>query len=569
MKHTRRTKNVKKKDTHRKKDESSDSASSVSSSSSSSCSSAEKRDGKMLRRGVRMACLPFVRLQAMLRHADMRFDHMWTVGMTSDMVCMLLWAVCRIRPDCLSHKLGVKTYKAAQKQCRSSCERQQAIMGEQQYELMISELLRAGQQGFECIVVRYGFQEEWLVEPTRKKHKGAAAAASAASSVAELERQLDKARSKLANALPPPPPPKPAGRFALGGQSRLPPFVPELQPPQLAPPPPPTPFTEPAARSEATPPGGSDSGASNSSHSSHSDAEGAPPEPSSAAAMDVEPEALAPAQGNSQRRRHPVAEEEQPAAWRQSAVAEEEPPAASPSSAAAGTQVMDVATPLPTQPEALAPARGNSQRRCHQVAEEEQPAAWRQSAVAEEEPPAASPSSAAAGTQVMDVSPPLPTQPEAPAPAQGNSDNGTLSEDQVRQIAENRAKARARRAAKAKSRVAPPEPEQQRDTVVETEEPAREDPQCVICQSPMLIAEERLALQCMHTFHRYCIMGYAECKGQPLNKCCPFKCDVSSADVTVTLDDADEDQGGGAVNAASSSLLEQASRVTDGVSAME
>ena len=303
MKHTRRTKNVKKKDTHRKKDESSDSASSVSSSSSSSCSSAEKRDGKMLRRGVRMACLPFVRLQAMLRHADMRFDHMWTAGMTSDMVCMLLWAVCRIRPDCLSHKLGVKTYKAAQKQCRSSCERQQAIMGEQQYELMISELLRAGQQGFECIVVRYGFQEEWLVEPTRKKHKGAAAAASAASSVAELERQLDKARSKLANALPPPPPPKPAGRFALGGQSRLLPFVPELQPPQLAPPPPPTPFTEPAARSEATPPGGSDSGASNSSHS---DAEGAPPEPSSAAAMDVEPEALAPAQGNSQRRRHPV-----------------------------------------------------------------------------------------------------------------------------------------------------------------------------------------------------------------------------------------------------------------------
>ena len=508
MKHTRRTKNVKKKDTHRKKDESSDSASSVSSSSSSSCSSAEKRDGKMLRRGVRMACLPFVRLQAMLRHADMRFDHMWTVGMTSDMVCMLLWAVCRIRPDCLSHKLGVKTYKAAQKQCRSSCERQQAIMGEQQYELMISELLRAGQQGFECIVVRYGFQEEWLVEPTRKKHKGAAAAASAASSVAELERQLDMARSKLANALPPPPPPKPAGRFALGGQSRLPPFVPELQPPQLAPPPPPTPFTEPAARSEAIPPGGSGSGASNSSHSSHSDAEGAPPEPSSAAAMDVEPEALAPAQGNRQQRRHPVAEEEQPAAWRQSAVAEEEPPAASPSSAAAGTQVMD-------------------------------------------------------------VSPPLPTQPEALAPAQGNSDNGTLSENQVRQIAENRAKARARRAAKAKSRVAPPEPEQQRDTVVETEEPAREDPQCVICQSPMLIAEERLALQCMHTFHRYCIMGYAECKGQPLNKCCPFKCDVSSADVTVTLDDADEYQGGGAVNAASSSLLEQASRVTDAVSAME
>ena len=67
-----------------------------------------------------MASLPFVRLQTMLSASDQRFDHSWTAGMTSAMVMMLLWAVSKIRPDSLTTKLGVRTYKQAQKQCRMS-----------------------------------------------------------------------------------------------------------------------------------------------------------------------------------------------------------------------------------------------------------------------------------------------------------------------------------------------------------------------------------------------------------------------------------------------------------------
>ena len=53
----------------------------------------------------------------------------------------------------------------------------------------------------------------------------------------------------------------------------------------------------------------------------------------------------------------------------------------------------------------------------------------------------------------------------------------------------------------------------------------------------MLLSEERMALACMHVFHKDCIMRYADCKGEEPNKCCPYKCSVNASDVAVNLDE--------------------------------
>ena len=167
-----------------------ESSTSSAKSSSSTCSTREKRDCKTLRRGVAISKIPFVRLQGMLAKAEERLDHAWTAGMKSDMLCMLLWLVTRLRPDMQTSKLGVKSYKEAQKQCRNARSREFTIMGEQRYEQMIGELLRAGQQDFEDVAYKHGFQSAWLRSAKRSKAKSSGAD----TSIEALERQLKAAR---------------------------------------------------------------------------------------------------------------------------------------------------------------------------------------------------------------------------------------------------------------------------------------------------------------------------------------------------------------------------------------
>ena len=82
-----------------------------------------------------------------------------------------------------------------------------------------------------------------------------------------------------------------------------------------------------------------------------------------------------------------------------------------------------------------------------------------------------------------------------------------------------------------------PEPTGGQPTAGSETPPDREEHLCVICQNAMLPSEDRQALPCMHLFHTHCIETYANCKGQPIDKCCPFKCNVSQPRVVMVEDE--------------------------------
>ena len=466
---------------------------SSSESSSSTCSTREKRDCKTLRRGVAISKVPFVRLQGMLARAEERLDYAWTAGMSSDMICMLLWLVTKLRPDMTTGKLGVKSYKEAQKQCRNARSREFTIMGEQRYEQMIGELLRAGQQDFEDVAYKHGFQSDWLDSAKRSKAKSSGAD----TSIEALERQLKAAKRRQ-------------GRAGSASASTA----------------------------------------------------GGPPTPAAA---------LAPAQGNrhgldpdiqslsesppAERAMQPVADARRAVALATAVASSVASGGMSPSTGGvpppAERQVQAAAVTALVPATAFAPAQGNrhgsdpdiqSLSELPPVEQEVQPVAEARSAVV--------PATALAPAQgnPQPVTPPQPVTSEPEAADAGAS----LSQIQLDDIAAKRARAagkrQARAAAKSQARTSEievvedgpdPSPESlasAQGPVGSETPPAREDHLCVICRGSMLVSEDRQALPCMHVFHTHCIEEYANCKGLPIDQCCPFKCNVSQSQVVMDLD---------------------------------
>ena len=48
-------------------------------------------------------------------------------------------------------------------------------------------------------------------------------------------------------------------------------------------------------------------------------------------------------------------------------------------------------------------------------------------------------------------------------------------------------------------------------------------PMCVICQHGMRVQEEREALFCGHTFHKFCVSEWRRCAGRTSSEC-PLRC---------------------------------------------
>ena len=48
-------------------------------------------------------------------------------------------------------------------------------------------------------------------------------------------------------------------------------------------------------------------------------------------------------------------------------------------------------------------------------------------------------------------------------------------------------------------------------------------PMCVICQHGMMVQEEREALFCGHTFHKFCLSEWRRCAGRTTSEC-PLRC---------------------------------------------
>ena len=462
------------KSSRKKKDTSTPSS---ASSSSSSCSTREKRDCKSLRRGVAISKIPFVRLQGMLATAEERLDHAWTAGMTTDLITMLLWLVTKIRPDSMTSKLGVKTYKAAQKQCRNARSREFTIMGEQRYEQLIGELLRAGQLEFEDVAMRHGFQSAWL--PSSKRSKAKAKSRVADTSIEALERQLRAAKRRNGTA-----------EEGLGSQGQD---------------------------------SGGDSGTTWEMMGDDM-------------RVMVPATALAPAQGNLRRLDSGIQSlPETPPAER-----EVQP------EAAGGTALVPAT--------ALAPPPGNPRRSDSGA---RPPTVGVSQATTAPPQPVTPPSEpAATGTSVTfnrnfgGIGSHSPTTPPETTDAVAS-----LTQSQLDTIAANRARAAAKRQARSAA-----EGSTQGMRVVEVEDadqdptggpctsagqptagsetpPDREEHLCVICQNTMLPSEDRQALPCMHLFHTHCIETYVNCKGQPIDKCCPFKCNVSEPRVVMVEDE--------------------------------
>ena len=489
----------------------------------------------------------FKRLQNMLCCAERRFDHVWTSGMTSAMVCMLLWAVSRIRPDSVSNMLGVKTYKEVWKQCSNAGKRTRCIMGDQQYDLMIIELLRAGVAGIAEIVERFGFQRDWLgsTEPRKKKPKETKEPVP--TGLTELQHQMQMALARMGpnaavatSAVQQPP-----SRELLAALQCLMPstkrvaqdFAPTRgigsgNVPALA-------ATQGIGSAPAlAPPHGSGTAPA------LAPSQGSAGVPTLAPAQDSGGVlGLTPAQCGSGGLQSNVGQLGDPAlasaqgggggfTENSEAGAVVEAPAQGSGSGPADVSDADALSELPTvTPEEAgavveAPAQGNGSGSADVSA-----------ANGLSEPSTLTPEVSA---QVLPA--------VMSATAQPTAQDGGLTPDQLSQIAVNRAKARAKRKAIANG-------VQEGDAGIEE----GVLPKCVICQCPMKVEEERYALPCMHAFHSDCIHQYAECKGLPVLKCCPFKCGVGPDDLCA-IDDQEEGHGDAS---ASSSLLADAMRALD------
>ena len=46
----------------------------------------------------------------------------------------------------------------------------------------------------------------------------------------------------------------------------------------------------------------------------------------------------------------------------------------------------------------------------------------------------------------------------------------------------------------------------------------------MICRDELNNEQEVQALECMHVFHKECIMSYSEISGQEWHRACPMKC---------------------------------------------
>ena len=185
----------------------------------------------------------------------------------------------------------------------------------------------------------------------------------------------------------------------------------------------------------------------------------------------------------------------------------------------------------------------------------------------------------------------MPPQVQQAPPPDGSGETNPLSADQVAQITENRRRAQARRLARASAQTIPAEgTERGQSSTTEavgvvdvfasaqsstteavsaegneqsssTDQP-KDNPICVICQSALSTVDNpamRYALPCGHVFHSSCLQQYADCRGQSVEKCCPFKCQVSQ--LTLTVDDEDGEALGD--DPVSSSLLQQATAVEE------
>ena len=148
---------------------SSSSSCSSTSSSSSSCSSAENKDDKLFRRGLCLYALPVLRLQAMIKSADKLFDETWTVPLTSAEASSLLWALTHIKPSSKSNAIGATTYREGKAACKCAAQRKRKLMGQQVYDLMVTEVLRAGPGDFLPVIEKYGFKPEWVCPPSKKR----------------------------------------------------------------------------------------------------------------------------------------------------------------------------------------------------------------------------------------------------------------------------------------------------------------------------------------------------------------------------------------------------------------
>ena len=123
--------------------------------------------------------LPARRLQALIKTANPEFDETWTVGLTSLQASCLLWVITNIHPCSKSTAIGAQTYRQGKERCRTATQRFKKLIGKQKYDLMLTEVLRAGPSSFVSDVMhRYGFDTKWVAQAEeeaseKKRRKGA------------------------------------------------------------------------------------------------------------------------------------------------------------------------------------------------------------------------------------------------------------------------------------------------------------------------------------------------------------------------------------------------------------